>query len=135
MDETKKTGGASRSGGFDRRKRAGREAEEAAAKYLAAQGYAIIERNWRCRTGEIDLIAADGGVLVFVEVRSRRNPSRFGSAVEAFSSAKQAQVRSVASVYLAMSRQQVRPVRFDAIAVTFGRDGSVSELRHIPGAF
>jgi len=60
----------------DRRKERGAAAEEAAARYLESQGCQVLERNWRCRTGEIDLIARDGEVLVFVEVRSRRTGSR-----------------------------------------------------------
>lgn len=119
----------------DRRKQAGREAEEAAAAYLADQGFVILERNWRCRTGEIDLIAKDGERLVFVEVRSRRESSRFGTAVEAVNARKCARVRAVAGVYLSMSRAGSKPIRFDVVAVTFAGDGGVGELRHIAGAF
>ncbi|MBB6677012.1 YraN family protein [Cohnella lubricantis] len=119
----------------DRRRATGREAEEAAARHLAACGYRIIDRNWRCRAGEIDLIASDSGALVFVEVRSRRNPSRFGTAVEAVTPRKQAQVRNVAQYYLAMKKIDGRPIRFDVIAVTFDGNGEISELRHLEGAF
>lgn len=119
----------------DRRRATGREAEEAAACHLRARGFDIVERNWRCRAGEIDLIANDNGALVFVEVRSRRNPSRFGTAVEAVTPRKQAQVRSVAQYYLAMKKIAARPIRFDVVAVTFDGQGAVSELRHLEGAF
>lgn len=119
----------------DRRLATGREAEEAAARHLLARGFELVERNWRCRSGEIDLIAADGDTLVFVEVRSRRNPVRFGTAAEAVTPRKQAQVRGVAQVYLAMKRADMRRVRFDVVAVTFGADGGVTELRHLEGAF
>lgn len=119
----------------DRRRATGREAEEAAANHLLARGFDIVERNWRCRAGEIDLIAADGIVLVFVEVRSRRNPSRFGTAIEAVTPRKQAQVRSVAQFYLAMKKIDGRSIRFDVVAVTFNGEGAVSELRHLEGAF
>lgn len=119
----------------DRRRTTGREAEEAAARHLLARGFEIAERNWRCRAGEIDLIATDGNILVFVEVRSRRNPSRFGTAVEAVSPRKQVQVRSVAQFYLAMKKNPCGPIRFDVVAVTFGEEGAIRELRHLEGAF
>lgn len=120
----------------DRRRATGLAAEEEAARHLLELGYVILERNWRCRSGEIDLIALDGGVLVFVEVRSRRNPTRFGTAVEAIAPRKRVQVRNVAQIYLSMRRRDCdNPVRFDVIAVTFDGQGAVTELRHLEGAF
>jgi len=129
--------GKSRSEGRppDRRRATGREAEEAAARHLLDRGYDLVERNWRCRAGEIDLIANDGSVLVFVEVRSRRNPSRYGTAVEAVTPRKQAQVRSVAQIYLSVRKVTACPIRFDVVAITFDGQGAVSELRHLEGAF
>ncbi|MBW5444592.1 YraN family protein [Cohnella sp. CFH 77786] len=117
------------------RSETGRAAEEAAAVYLQGRSYEIEARNWRCRTGELDLIAWDGSVLVFVEVRSRTSPSRFGTAVEAVTPLKCRQVRETAEVYLKMTGSYGSSVRFDVVAVTFGADGSVRELKHIPGAF
>ncbi|GIO10840.1 UPF0102 protein [Cohnella xylanilytica] len=120
----------------DGRRATGLAAEREAARHLTALGYRIVERNWRCRSGEIDLIALDGGVLVFVEVRSRRNPTRFGTAVEAITPRKRAQVRAVAQIYLAMSPSaRDSSVRFDVVAVTFDGEGQVAELRHLEGAF
>lgn len=120
----------------DGRRATGLAAEEEAARHLTGRGYRIVERNWRCRSGEIDLIALDGGVLVFVEVRSRRNPTRFGTAVEAITPRKRAQVRSVAQIYLAMRPSaRASSVRFDVVAVTFDGEGEVTELRHLEGAF
>ncbi|MFD0671762.1 YraN family protein [Cohnella sp. GCM10027633] len=114
----------------------GRMGEAAAADYLTRLGYRMLERNWRCRFGEIDLIADDGGTLVFVEVRSRTNPTRFGTAIEAITDRKRRQVREVAAYYL-MKRQAGKDtsVRCDAVAVTFRSDGTVSDLKHVPGAF
>jgi putative endonuclease len=117
------------------RRASGSAAEEAAADYLRGLNLLMIARNWRCRTGEIDLIVRSGDTLVFVEVRSRTAPSRYGTAVEAVTPRKCRQVRSTAEVYLRMTGLTGSPVRFDVIAVTFGVDGSVSELKHIPGAF
>jgi Holliday junction resolvase-like predicted endonuclease len=62
---------------MDRRKQTGRQGEDTAAVYLLEKGYRIIERNWVCRTGELDIMAQDGDILVFVEVRARRG-KRFG---------------------------------------------------------
>jgi putative endonuclease len=117
------------------RRTVGTAAEEAAAAHLRGLGCDIVARNWRCRTGEIDLIARDGTVLVFVEVRSRTAPTRYGTAVEAVTPRKCRQVRETAEVYLRMTGAAGCAVRFDVAAVTFGADGSVSELKHIPGAF
>ncbi|MFC5532429.1 YraN family protein [Cohnella yongneupensis] len=114
----------------------GRIGEEAAADYLAEKGYRVLERNWRCRIGEIDLVADDNGTLVFVEVRSRTNPTRFGTAIEAITERKRRQVREVAAYYLAQRKHFATPsVRCDVVAVTLRHDGTVAELKHIPGAF
>ena len=120
----------------DNRAATGRRGESAAADYLANLGYRIVERNWRCRIGEIDLIADDGGTLVFVEVRARTNPTKYGTALEAVTPLKQRQVRDVAAYYLAQRNSATSPsIRCDVVAVTFRTDGSIAELRHIPGAF
>lgn len=121
--------------GGSRRVAIGKAAEEAAAVYLERSGLRIVERNWRCRRGEVDLIGIDGDTLVFVEVRSRTNPANFGTAIEAVSPRKCRQVRDVAAVYLHLRRHGDKDVRFDAIAVTFGPDGGIAELNHLPGAF
>lgn len=117
------------------RRISGLAAEEAAAAYLSEAGCRIVARNWRCRTGEIDLVVQDGETLVFAEVRSRTSPTRFGTAVEAVTPAKCRQVRDTAQVYLKAAGISGVSIRFDVIAVTFAHDGSVTELKHIPGAF
>jgi len=117
------------------RKGAGLAAEDHASAYLEKLGWQIVERNWRCRSGEIDLVARDQGTLVFVEVRSRTSPSRFGTAIEAVTPRKCQKVRETAGVYLRLNRLDGMPVRFDAVAVTFAKDGTVQELKHIPNAF
>ena len=119
---------------LNRRAAVGRAGEDAAARHLLDLGYSLVERNWRCRSGEIDLIAEDGNTLVFVEVRSRSNPTRFGTAVEAVSPRKCRQVREVAAYYLRQQAGFRRAIRFDVVAVTFRNDGG-TELKHLPGAF
>ncbi|WP_018750898.1 YraN family protein [Paenibacillus sanguinis] len=119
----------------DERKERGRRAELAAAEHLLSLGYAIMERNWRCRSGEIDLIARQGDWIVIVEVRSRSGRAAgFGTAAEAVTPRKIAQVRSTAAVYLHQNKQWAANVRFDVIAVTFDRTETI-ELEHIEGAF
>ncbi|AIQ13367.1 YraN family protein [Paenibacillus durus] len=117
------------------RKQKGRAAEEAAVLYLSAKGYAIVERNWRCRTGEIDIIAEQGGRLVFVEVRSRSGSLAQGTPEESVDARKIDQVRRTAGVYMHANRQGERLVSFDVITVMLNRDLSVSSLNHICEAF
>ncbi|RED66004.1 YraN family protein [Cohnella lupini] len=113
----------------------GKAGEEVAAAHLLQSGYSVEARNWRCRSGEIDLIALDGTTLVVVEVRSRTNPTRFGTAVEAVTPRKCRQVRELATIYLKQRGNAPRSIRFDVVAVTFRDDGSVMEIKHIEGAF
>lgn len=131
----RRTSTGSRAARTGNRAETGRAGEEAAARHLSQAGYRILARNWRCRAGEIDLIAEDGGALVFVEVRARTNPTRFGTAIEAVDARKQRQVRAVAAYYLASHSVAGRSVRCDVVAVTFGSDGTVGELRHVKNAF
>lgn len=117
------------------RRAAGASAEDAAEAMLLGRGWSLAARNWRCRTGEIDLVCREGDTLVFVEVRSRKAPSRYGTAVEAVTPRKCRQVRATAEVYLRMNGLSGCRVRFDVVAVTFGIDGAAQEMKHIPGAF
>lgn len=91
----------------------GARAEALAAAYLERQGLAIVARNFRTRAGEIDVIARDGRVLVFVEVRMRRS-ARFGGAVESITARKRARIVAAANAYLARLGREP-PCRFDAI--------------------
>ena len=93
----------------------GDAAEARAADYLIARGLQIVDRNWHCRFGEIDLIAQEGETLVFVEVRQRRN-TRFGGAAFSITPAKQARLLATSTLYLAQLQPQP-PCRFDAIII------------------
>lgn len=95
-----------------RAKASGKLAEALAADYLQARGLRLLERNYSCRLGEIDLILADGPALVFVEVRLRRN-LEFGGAAASITSAKRQRILRAARHYL--SGRPERPCRFDAI--------------------
>lgn len=92
---------------------AGQDFEQAGAVWLQKQGLTIVERNWRCRFGEIDLIARHGSVLVFVEVRARRS-SRYGGAGASIVMAKRQRLLRSARQYLAGLATEP-PCRFDAL--------------------
>ena len=104
----------------------GREAETRAAEFLRAQGLRIIERNWHCRFGEIDLVARDGQTLVFVEVRARRSRSH-GGARESISTAKRRRLTATANYYLARCRTE-QPCRFDALLIE--SEGAIEWIRN-----
>ena len=92
---------------------AGAKAEALAAEFLAARGLRIIERNFRRRCGELDLIAQDGEMLVFVEVRLRTR-NDFGGAAASITASKRARMAAAAALYLARLRG-TPPCRFDAV--------------------
>ena len=98
------------------------------AYHLAGLGWTIIERNWRCRLGEIDLIAEERGMLVFAEVRMRSGPG-FGGAGESVTAAKRARLIAAAGLYL--SRRPEASCRFDVFLV----DGVTSQVQWIRDAF
>ena len=108
--------------------------EERAARYLRLRGYRILEKNYRCRFGEIDLIARRGGYLVFVEVKLRRD-ARFAEAREFVGRAKQERILKTAQLWLQEHEYDLQP-RFDVIEIYApeGERGRV-ELRQIVDAF
>jgi putative endonuclease len=99
----------------------GYDAEEKAARFLAAHGLAIVARNFRTRLGEIDLVARDGATLVFVEVRYRASDG-FGGAVESITAGKRSRIVAAANLYLAQLGAEP-PCRFDVVTL----DGSSAQ--------
>ena len=95
----------------------GQRGEDRAARAIERRGYRIVERNYRCRLGEIDIVARDGETLVFVEVRSRSD-GRHGSGLEAVSPRKQRQVARVAQHYLVARKPRFDTFRFDVVGIT-----------------
>jgi len=91
--------------------------EDLAAAALKKQGYKILERNYVTPLGEIDLIARQGGELVFIEVKTRKS-LRFGAPQDAVSPPKQARLRKLADYYLQRQRLGEVPVRFDVVGIT-----------------
>jgi putative endonuclease len=99
----------------------GEAGEAIAARHLEKKGYRIIEKNYRTKLGEIDLIAKDRDTIVFVEVKSRRS-RQFGNPKAAVTPQKQRKISMVALQYLKATRRNNASARFDVAAVTVTRD-------------
>lgn len=113
----------------------GRRGERIAERALAARGYEILDRNWRCPDGEIDLVALDGEALVFIEVKTRSS-TRYGHPFEAITPGKLSRLRRLAAAWL-VARGPVRGarrLRIDAIGVLAPRDAPAS-IEHLEGIF
>lgn len=117
----------------DPRRRLGEFGERLAAQHLEAKGYRIIERNYRQRGGEIDIIAQAGDVLAFVEVKCRRGKA-MGTAIEALSRAKQRRLLALAEAYGQAREGLPEQRRIDLIAVDLAPDGRLLSVEHIEGA-
>jgi len=114
----------------------GQAAEDLACRYLQDQGLHLIERNYRCKRGEIDLVMRDASSVVFVEVRYRRN-HRFGSGAESVNRGKQAKLIATALHYLQSNKAAAKsPARFDVVSITLeGMPGHTAEIQWIKNAF
>ena len=119
------------------RRQLGRQGEDVAAAYLATRGLTVLDRNWRCRDGELDLVAADGDRLVVAEVKTRSGTG-FGLPAEAVTREKAARIRRLAQRWLAEHHagggSGFEEVRFDVLAVLVGR-GAAPQVEHYEGAF
>jgi len=116
----------------DRRGELGRRGEGLAEAFLRQSAYTIVARNYRCRLGEIDIVALDGAVLVFVEVRSRSGPA-FGTPLESVDARKQIRLGRIARQFLAERRWHDRDARFDVIGIRF--DEEPPHVEHVQSAF
>lgn len=110
----------------------GRRGEQLACEFLRRSGYTILAANYRTRGAELDLVAEEGGELVFIEVKTRRG-DLFGSALEAVDRRKQGKIARAAREYLAREGAEQRPARFDVVAVTFV--GGKPEIELVKNAF
>lgn len=110
----------------------GKQAEEAAARFLAKQGYRVVAQNWRNKHLEVDLIAYDGDTLVFVEVKMRSSAA-FGMPYEAVSPAKQEKLCRAAERYIA-EQQYEGEIRFDVVSI-LDAGQSAPNIRLIKDAF
>jgi putative endonuclease len=121
----------------DPRHHLGATGERLAAEHLERLGYRIVDRNYRTRWGELDIVALDGDALVFCEVKSRRRDVRTGTALEAVGPGKRARVRRMAARWLVERRDRPHAddLRFDAIGLTFDAGDRLVSLDHVEAAF
>ena len=117
------------------RKERGDWGEERAARYLRLHGYRILERNFRCRQGEIDIIARKGEIVAFVEVKQRKN-AEYGEAREFVTLSKQRRILSAAELWLFKTRCELQP-RFDVIEIYApqGTETLFPKINHLENAF
>jgi putative endonuclease len=111
----------------------GRLGEDCAAAFLTDAGYRLLERNWRCAQGEIDLVAERGGEVVFVEVKTRSGVG-FGHPFEAITVAKLARLRRLAAAWCQQAPVRPGRIRIDAISV-LARTGAPPVIEHLEGVF
>jgi putative endonuclease len=127
-----------RDGMADRRRARGALGERAAAELFTDLGYEIVERNFRTRYGELDIVAIDDDTLVFCEVRTRVGQDAIAYALESIGPAKRLQLRKMAREWFRLSTAPSRPTRstrFDAVAVAVSPNGGVRSLEHVRDAF
>ena len=117
----------------DARRRLGQWGEKVAALHLEAQGLTILERNWRCRDGEIDLVAQDGETVVFVEVKTRRGRD-YGAPEEALTPYKAQKLMTLGQQYMAARDLDDVDWRIDLVAVELDGGGKLLRCDHIPNA-
>ena len=103
--------------------------EEQAAEFLKAAGFEIVDRNWSCPMGELDIVARKADLLVFAEVRARSNPG-YGTPADSVTPAKRAKIVKAAMAYIKARRPGAGEYRFDVIAIVPG-----GEPEHIEEAF
>lgn len=116
----------------DSRKKLGQWGEALAAQHLEAEGYVVLERNWRCRKGEIDLVVRTGRELVFVEVKTRRG-RKMGTPEEGITRRKADNLLLLAQLYLA-EKELEADWRIDLVAVELDKTGKLLRCDHIPNA-
>ncbi|MGH3908659.1 MAG: YraN family protein [Pseudonocardiaceae bacterium] len=111
----------------------GRRGEDLAADYLTAAGLVVLSRNWRCREGELDLVATDRERLIVCEVKARSGTG-YGEPSEGVTPAKAARIRRITASWLRAHRVGWCEIRFDVLAVLCPPDGPAT-LEHLRGAF
>ena len=110
----------------------GKQGEDFAERHLIEKGYKLVERNYRCAAGEVDLIVLDGRVIVFVEVKTRSG-DRFGSPLEAVELRKQRKMVRAAQFFLSQKGLHQRDARFDVVGISW--PGGKPIVEHIKNAF
>lgn len=113
----------------------GRRAEDLACRHLEALGFQLLERNYRCRAGEIDLVMLDGTTLALVEVRSRSTSAHGGAAATVGARKQQRFIRAARHLMLTRPEYRKLAARFDVVAIDGGPDGGAPVVRWIRDAF
>ena len=113
--------------------RLGDQGESIAADYLTDAGLRVLDRNWRCREGELDIVARDDGALVFCEVKTRRGIG-YGHPAESVTPAKQRRIRLLAQRWLAAHDEHAPEIRFDVVGVLVLPAGPPN-VTHLMAAF
>jgi putative endonuclease len=108
----------------------GRQAEEAAADYVASRGWQVLARNYRTPVGELDLVCLEDDILVVVEVKARSS-LLFGEALESIGPRKERRLRAAAAWWMAERGRMGRQVRFDVVVVRLEADGALNSLAHM----
>lgn len=111
----------------------GRDGERLAVDYLRGKGIVTLHRNWRCRDGELDIVATDGRRLIVCEVKTRSGRG-FGDPAESVSPAKADRIRALTRQWLAENSPGLTEIRFDVLAIVWPANGS-PRVRHFEGAF
>ncbi len=110
----------------------GSSGEALASNFLKNKGYVILEKNYTTPLGEIDIIAKDSGIIVFIEVKTRANDS-FGYPFQAVNARKRKKLKKIALLYMKHLREEV-PARFDVLSIQTHAEGTYS-IQHITDAF
>ena len=117
----------------DPRRALGDAGEDLVARWYVEAGYRLLDRNWRCREGELDVVVGRGNVLVFCEVKTRRD-GRFGTPAEAVARDKIRRLRRLAGRWLTAHDVRPQQVRYDVVAVTAPPRGA-AQIEHLRAAF
>ncbi len=110
--------------------RLGKWGEGVAGRFLQEKGYRLLDTNYRCRWGEVDIVALEGDELVFVEVRTRRG-TQYGTPQESVTAAKAQRLVATAQDYLQQRGQEGAEWRIDLIAISLDRDRRVQDIDHL----
>lgn len=116
---------------YAQRRALGDFGERVAARFLTQQGLVVLDRNWRCRQGELDIVATDGEVLVACEVKTRSS-TRYGSPLDAIDAPKAARLHGLVRAWAAAHEHRYSAVRIDVVAILQPRRGK-AQIEHLVG--
>ncbi len=115
-------------------KEIGKFGEDFTVEFLNSRGFIVLERNYKVSFGEIDIIARKGDLLIFVEVKTRRNLD-FGVPVESVNLEKQNRIRKIAEIYIKNKQLRFKEIRFDVMSIILSSKGEILNWEYLPNAF